>query len=116
MRGTITIAGIEVDMVANAATPYRFKQVFGQDFFLLSRKMADETDPEVSDAAASDTFIKLGYIMAMQAKGEKMDKLNSDTFLAWLEGFDEANALLEAISEIAAIYRGQERGTISPKR
>jgi hypothetical protein len=54
--------------------------------------------------------------MAMQAKGEKMDKLNSDTFLAWLEGFDEANALLEAISEIAAIYRGQERGTISPKQ
>lgn len=116
MRGIITIAGTDVEMVANAATPYRFKQVFGQDFFLLSRRMADETDPEVSDATASDTFIKLGYIMAMQASGEKMDKLNNDTFMEWLEGFDNANALLEAISSIAELYQGQAAGSINPKQ
>lgn len=113
MRGKVFIDGKEVEMVANAATPYRFKQAFHEDYFLISRKFADEKDAAVSDAVASDLFIKLGYVMAMQAAGkEKM--LSYDGFMAWL-GEYEPNALLEAVNEIAMLYKGQEKTDAVPK-
>ena len=63
---------------------------------------------------AAEVFVKLAYIMAMQASGQDMSKLNEDTFLAWLEGF-EANAMFESIDAIAAVYAGNEQVTADPK-
>ena len=107
MTGTVNIGGIDVEMTANAATPYRFKQAFGLDFFQLSTE-------DLSDAQAVETYQKLGYIMAMQAKGADMSKLNEETFFAWLEQFD-GNAMIEALTGVAAIYAGNTKQSVNPK-
>lgn len=42
MYGKIMIGTKETAMLANAASPYLFKQVFHEDFLLVSRRMVDE--------------------------------------------------------------------------
>ena len=107
MTGKTNIGGIEIELKANAATPFRFKQAFGLDFFQISTE-------DLTDAQAVDTYQRLAYIMAMQAEGADMSKLNEDTFLAWLEQFD-AQAMIEGLTDVASIYAGNTVQTVSPK-
>ena len=107
MTGTVNIGGIDVEMTANAATPFRFKQAFGLDFFQMSTE-------DLTDAMAVETYQRLGYIMAMQAAGADMTKLNEETFFTWLEQFD-GNAMIEALTEVAAIYAGNVKQNVTPK-
>ena len=58
MRGTINISGKEVEVAANAASPYIFKQIFHEDFL----KKIQEKDPD------EDIFQKMFFVMASQAK------------------------------------------------
>ena len=114
MRKTITIGTKNIELVANAASPYLYKQVFHEDYLLQSRKLAEEEDSAVVDSTAADMFVKLGYIMANQASAKDMTRLNYDGFLNWLSQF-EPNDVLEAVNEIADVWRGQEAATSVPK-
>lgn len=116
MYAKVMIGGKETAMLANAASPYLFKQIFHEDFLLITRKMTEEKDQAVSDATASDVFMRMGYVMAMQAEHmpAELSKLNWDTFYDWLGEF-EPNAVLMAIGDIANVYRGQENMTSVPK-
>lgn len=107
MTGTVNIGGIDVEMTANAATPFRFKQCFGLDFF----QMSTET---LTDAEAVDTYQRLSYIMAMQATNADLSKLNEEGFFKWLEQFD-STAMIEAMPDVAAIYAGNAQQIVSPK-
>lgn len=106
MYGKVLIGGKEVEMLANAATPYRYQMIFKEDFFKkISRK--EETDPR-------DFFAKMGYTMAKQAEKGDMSKLNMDTFLKWLEAFDPAD-VFSATQDIADIYNGTQETGVDPK-
>lgn len=105
MTGKVNIGGVEVGMTANAATPFRFKQIFGEDFFQLTTKGLD-------DAASVDTFIKIGFCMAMQYEGKT--KATEEDFYDWLAGF-ETNALIEALGDVANLYAGTEKTSVDPK-
>lgn len=107
MYKLVTIGNQEVEMVANAATPFRYNQIFKEDFL----KLASETK---ADASAAGTFIRLAYVMAMQAAKKDMAKLNEDSFLNWLEQF-ETNDLFNALNEITEVYAGNEKTSTSPK-
>ena len=106
MHGTVKIGNQDVEMVANAASPYLFKQLFHDDFLIK----VQEKEPE------PDLFVRMGFIMAMQAKKKTPDllKLKFEDFLAWLEEFDALGPIL-ATSEIANIYYQQEETTSVPK-
>ena len=115
MKGTVQIGQRVVDMVANAASPYLFKQVFHEDFLLLCRRMGEESEQAEADVIATDTFEKMGYIMSQQAEGMAKVKLATyEDYLIWLTQF-EPNDLIAAANDIASLYIGQEVQTSVPK-
>lgn len=107
MQGTVKIGEKEVGMVANAASPYIYKQVFHEDF--LTKLQVKEPD--------TDLFQKMAYIMAKQAELEKLSdlmKLNEEGFYEWLLQFESMDVLY-AIEEVANIYLAQKKETAVPK-
>lgn len=108
MFKTIVIDGKEMSVAANAATPFRYKQVFKQDLFsvLGNEKRAEEEGAEA--------VMRLAYIMAKQADKADMAKLNEDDFIDWLEGFS-AMAFINAADDIVNAYMDSATGTATPK-
>lgn len=107
MKGTIKIGSYEVGMSANAASPYFFKQIFGQDFFRESQKA--DFDSEI--------FQKMAFVMAMQdiKTMPEMLKLNQESYIEWLLQFDPMD-ILNAVGDIAEFYIGQKKTTSTPKK
>ena len=108
MRGTINIGGKEVGMLANAASPHYYKQIFKEDFLQRSQ----ENPPDMG------IFEKMGFVMAKQAEGLKhseMMNVSVDSFFEWLEGF-EAMDILESIGDISDLYLKQTISTSTPKQ
>lgn len=108
MKGTVKIGSKEVGMVANAASPYIYKNIFHEDF--LAKLQEKEPD--------ADLFQKMAYVMAKQNEIEKLSdlmKLNEDGFLEWLCEFDSMD-ILYAIEEISNIYLAQKQTTSVPKK
>lgn len=107
MYKTVKIDGKEMELAANAATPFRYKQVFKSDLFAVlgNEKRAEEEGAEV--------VTKLAYIMHHQAKKDDMGKLNEDDFITWLEGFS-AMAFIDVAEEIINVYMDSTTGTATP--
>lgn len=107
MYKTIEIDGKELSVAANAATPFRYKQVFHQDLFAVlgNEKRAEEEGAEA--------IMKLAYIMHNQAEKADMNKLNEEGFIAWLEGFS-ALAFINAADEIMTAYTDSAKSTAMP--
>ena len=115
MYGKIMIGTKETAMLANAASHYLFKQVFHEDFLLVSRRMVDEQDEAVKDATASDIFVRMGFIMAMQAAKANLSAVSFDDYLEWLEQFGPLD-LLNAGGEIANLYTDNTATASEPKK
>jgi len=107
MFKTIVIDGNEMEFAANAATPFRYKQVFKADLFAI---LGNEQKAEEEGAEA---VTRLAYIMHNQAKKADMGKLNEDDFIAWLEGFS-AMAFINTAEEIINVYMDSAEGTATP--
>lgn len=107
MFKTIKIDDKEMEFTANAATPFRYKQVFKSDLFAVlgNEKRAEEEGAEV--------VTKLAYIMHNQAKKADMGKLNEDDFVTWLEGFSSM-AFINSADEIINVYMDSTIGTAMP--
>lgn len=108
MFKTIIVDGQEMELSANAATPFRFKQVFQKDLLAIfsNEKRAEQ---EGLEAVA-----ELAYIMNNQAKKSDMNKLSYEGFIEWLEGF-EPMAFVDASEDIIDAYTSQTRTTSTPK-
>lgn len=107
MFSKIKIGDAEVGMLANAASPYIYKQVFHEDFLTK----VQEANPD------TDLFQKMGFIFAKQAETENLSdlmKLSLESFFEWLSKFDVFDVIF-ATSEIANLYYRQKEGTSSPK-
>lgn len=107
MYTTILVDGKEMGLSANAATPFRYKQVFKSDLFAVlgNEKRAEEEGAEV--------VTRLAYIMHNQAEKADMNKLNEDNFITWLEGFS-AMAFINVADEIINAYMDSTIGTATP--
>ena len=95
-----------VGMLANAASPFLYKQIFHEDFLMLITK--ENVDYSV--------IVKMGFIMAKQSelKMEEMRKLTEDDFMAWLEGFDAMEIYTKA-NEIMSVYMANAKTASVPK-
>lgn len=107
MFKTLTIDGKEIEFAANAATPFRFKQVFKKDLFAILGN-EDKAQNEGVEAVT-----QLAYIMAKQAEKADMNKLNEDGFIEWLEGFGSM-AFVESAEDILNVYMDSTIGTAIP--
>jgi len=102
--GTIkTSGGREVNLLANALTKYRYRQIFGSD-------LMDElqTVTEGSAGQQAELFEKLCYVMATQAE-KRSETASIEDFLNWLEDF-ESGEILESALEIVAVYQNNQKG------
>lgn len=104
---------IDVPFLANAATPFRFKSIFGQDLIVLFQTF--NTD----EAYDIDFVSQLAFVMAMQAQGKTggvdMEKINKESMLSWLEQFDSFS-LYEKANEVLSIYLGSSKITSVEKK
>lgn len=102
--GTVKFAnGGEIELLANAATKYRFRQIFGLD---LMNELAEMTEKQ-TPGHICEIIEMLTYTMMMQAKKEA-EKGSIDDFFVWLEDID-ANEITERIDEILTIYQGNQK-------
>ena len=102
----IQIGEKTVGMVANGATPIRYRMIFGKD--LISEfQGAGENDT----GRVSNSISELAFIMAMasDAKDGKvnLDKLNQESFVKWLEQFEPRDIAMAAESVID-VYMGNQ--------
>lgn len=108
MYAEIKIGEKVVPMEANAATPFRFKQVFGKDFLALAQK-------GLSDAEAGEVGAELAFIMAMQGAKADMSHLNEDAFYEWLSQFG-TNDVYACLGDVMDLYNGNTRTTSTAKK
>ena len=109
MFKTIRIGDKDVGMLANAASPYIFKQVFHEDLLKKFAEMETDLDQSIGE--------KLGFVFAKQAETDDISalmKLNMDNFLTWLYGFDPLDVYM-ASEEIVGLYQEQKGSTSVPK-
>lgn len=106
MYGKVKIGEKEIEMLANAATPYRYQQIFHEDYI---KQVTGKTEAE-----PADLFTKLGFTMAMQAAKKDMSKVSIADFYAWLEEFEPSD-VFAAAGTIADFYNGNGKGEVDPK-
>ena len=106
MRGTISIGNKDVEMAANAATPFIYKQTFHED--LLLQLQAKEP--------SSDLVVKLGFVMAKQAElpAEELMKIKETEFYSWVEQFEFMD-FVGVSKDIFDLYTYQTVRTSVPK-
>lgn len=106
MKGIVKIGTEEVGMVANAASPYIYKNIFHEDFLL--KLQAKEPD--------ADLFQKMAFVMAKQAdmKLDELMSLSEKDFFEWLTQYEAMDIIL-ATDAISEIYLAQKKGDSVPK-
>lgn len=107
MKKTINIDGKELEFAANAATPFRFRQIFKKDLFSIlgNEKKAQEE--------GIDTVAELAFVMNKQAEKADMAQLNEESFIEWLEQFGSM-AFMETAEEILNVYLDTTASTAKP--
>lgn len=106
MRNTVQIGDREFVLESNAATCYRYKQVFKKDLFEIMRSVTDNVSIEI--------FQELAYVMYKQGKGEAKT-VSLDDFFAWLEGFEPLD-FANASEGIINTYMSQKEETSESKK
>lgn len=107
MYKKINIDGREVELSANAATPFRFKQTFQKDL------LAVFSNEEIAQKEGIEVVSELAYIMNKQAEKADMSKLSFEDFIEWLEGFGPM-AFVEASEDIIAVYTDSSKSSSTP--
>lgn len=96
-----------VGMMANAAIPIRYRNIFRKDLMADLTKMI--SDPESLNADAmngiTDMVPQLAFVMAMAADKRDMKILSYEMFIEWMEQFS-AEAFTDKSAEIIGIYFG----------
>ena len=103
----ITIDGRELEFVANAATPIRYKQVFHGDLMRIAQ------DTEHADYYEMVT--QLAYILNRQGEGKGFSGASVDDFCDWLDGFSSM-AFVEAADDIVSVWTDSQKTKSTPKK
>lgn len=113
MKKEITLeSGKTVELAANAATPFRFKQLFNTDLLKVFHQGSQD---EASSMALADTITQLAFIMNRQADGANMNALSLDDFYAWLEDYDAMDFVMSG-QEIINIYLASAQASVEAKK
>ncbi len=103
----VNVDGKDIELIANAATPFRFKQIFHRDLLQI---LGNE---EKAESEGVEAVTELAFIMAKQAEGVDMNKLNEEEFINWLEGFS-AMAFINSAEDILNVYMDSTLSTSTP--
>lgn len=107
MERTVKIGGKDVRMQASAATPVFYRRKFNRDILVdLAPFMAGK---EMDDLGV---FENLAYIMAKRADPEGVP----DDIVEWLDQFDAATAIFDALPEIMTLWVATQKTTSTAKK
>lgn len=103
MIRNVKIGDREVPMLAMASVDIYYRNIFHEDpIKLQSKGDADEGD-------IINFVMRMGFVMAKFAElrdRKKMNALNEDSFLDWMDGFERTD-YLSALVDIRLVYEGQ---------
>lgn len=106
----IKIGDKTVPMLANGATPIRYRMVFGKDLIQEMQAAGGEGSRGI------DAISELAYIMAMAADGNQdMNRLNQEMYITWMEGFGPMDVTNSA-DDIINLYVGNTRTNSKSKK
>lgn len=114
MLNTVKIGEKDVNLLANAATPIRYKMVFGDDLMVAFNQM----DSKKRDTGEILNVVsQLAYIMNRQADCDKRElaTMSKESFIEWLEDFGPMD-LVNASKDIIEMYLGTTGTTSTPKK
>jgi hypothetical protein len=110
MTREIQIGGAPVKFTGNAATTYRYRQLFNRD--LIRAFMQQGTDLD------TDMIMELSFVMHLQAEGADNARFNSvsaEDYIAWLEGFEFLD-VLGAAPEILGLWADSSKPVVRSKK
>lgn len=109
MNKSITFeGGREVAFTSNAATPIRYRQLYGENLMTaITQSGAEHLSMEM--------IKRLAYIMTLQATGGDFRGASEETMISWLEQFEEMD-LIEHAQEIFAIWIDNTKRTSTAKK
>lgn len=110
MRQTILIGTKNIDMVANAATPFRFRNVFKKDLLKIFSNTSED-----NMSAQLEAGQMLAFIMAKQAEGVDMNKITEEQFYTWLEDFSSTD-MYDSLEDIVNLWQATESTASKPKK
>jgi len=106
MYREINVGEKSIPMLANGATPIRYRMTFGRDIISEFDLAKDDT------GRATTSISELAFIMAKAAESQNehkpMTTLNNESFIEWLEQFEPLDLTLAA-DEIVDLYLGNEQ-------
>lgn len=111
----VLIGGKSVRMHANAATPLRYKMIFGKDIIVEINRMNKGL---IDEGELIELTGQIAFVMNMQAEKtrEQLSKITKNEYLDWLEEFDGAMVFANAAEAIMNVYLGNEKGDSSSKK
>lgn len=110
MRKTVQIGSLAVELLANAGTPLRFKQIFHTDL-LKELWNNSENDENINSV---EIISQLAYVMNGQALGI-IDRLTEDDYAEWLEQFESFDLIMSA-KDILQVYQGNLKTDSTSKK
>lgn len=113
MYREIKVGEKSIPMLANGATPIRYRMTFGKD--IISEFESVQTDT----GKASSSIAELAFIMTKAAEAQSehkaMTTLNQESFIEWLEQFEPLDLVL-ASEDIVNLYLGNEHTLSEAKK
>lgn len=98
----------KIAFLSNGLTPLFYKQVFKTDLLKALNENGEFS-------LASDKIPELGFIMVKQAEKADMTKVNYESYLEWLSGFEPLD-LTMASAEITDVYFSNSIPSEEPKK
>lgn len=113
MKNTVALEGGKtLELAANAATPFRYKQLFGADLLKLFQQ---NTKDESENVLLAETISQLAFIMTKQAEKADMNSVSIEEFYAWLEDYEPLDFVL-ASEQIIKVYLSSTRPSVEAKK
>lgn len=113
MYREIKIGDKTVPMLANGATPVRYRMVFGKD--ILSEFQSADKD----SGRAASSVTELAFIMNKAAEAQEnkavLSNLNQESFVEWLEQFEPLDITM-ASDAIVDLYTSNGVGLSEAKK
>lgn len=103
----IVIDGIEMEFSANAATPIRYKQIFGRDL------LREAQDTENSDYY--EMITQLAYVLNRQGNKIGFKDTTFGDYVEWLEKFSPM-AFIDVADDIIGVWTDSEKTNSKPKK
>ena len=118
MRGTVKIGERDVDMLANAASPFIYKKIFHKDFLMTVGTNYVDADGKQKTDVDTNAITEMAFVMHMQTVKtfkEILDTVTVEDFVAWISEFEPLDFAM-AMAEIMGLYYQQQKTTVSPKK